>query len=262
MDSKFYIDAELEKDPEERDYDLIEECSEFEAELPEMDIELSKSEYVAGLERIKAKTSVTEHKEAKILKNKKKTKKSVRIIAILVASIATLLLSLTVAASVQGKPVMQFISENIKIMLSMDTGDKLEEEGITLVKCGKSMEYNSLEEAVKATGYDILYPSYLPKEVNIERIVMAEVDSNGAMAISYVTNNADISISISLNFNLNYPNWDNSIVYSNAIMEFYIVDLEGEFQAVGLYNNMKYSIKYNNYDELINILNGIKEIEK
>ena len=110
------IDAELEKDPEERDYDLIEECSEFEAELPEMDIELSKSEYVAGLERIKAKTSVTEHKEAKILKNKKKTKKSVRIIAILVASIATLLLSLTVAASVQGKPVMQFISENIKIM--------------------------------------------------------------------------------------------------------------------------------------------------
>ena len=31
------IDSELDKDPEERDYDLIEECSELERELPTED---------------------------------------------------------------------------------------------------------------------------------------------------------------------------------------------------------------------------------
>jgi hypothetical protein len=68
------IDAALEKDPEERDCDLIEECSEFEAELPEMGVEMSEDEYAAGLERIKARASAGERKETKTLENKKKSK--------------------------------------------------------------------------------------------------------------------------------------------------------------------------------------------
>ena len=115
------IDAELEKDPEEIDYDLLEQCAKLEAELPDMDFEISESEYAAGLERIKALAPAPEYKETKILKPKKKIKKSVRIIAILAASLAVLLLSVTIGAAVQGKPVMQFISENIQAILGMNT---------------------------------------------------------------------------------------------------------------------------------------------
>ena len=38
--------------------------------------------------------------------------------------------------------------------------------------------------------------------------------------------------------------------------------IDGSCQAVGSYNDMRYSIKHNDYDELINMLDGIKEIEK
>ena len=88
-------------------------------------------------------------------------------------------------------------------------------------------------------------------------------DDNGSKLISYVTNTENLSISISCNFNLTYPSQDNAIVYSDSIIEFYVVKtIDGMYQAVGVNDNIKYSIKYNDYNELINILNGIKEIEK
>ena len=189
------IDAELEKKPEERDYDLIEECSNFEAELPllDTDVELSKSDYVAGLERIKAQTTATEHKETIVLRPKKKTKKSIRIIVILAASLAMLMISLSVAAAMQGKPVVQFISDSFKTILGMDSGDKLNNESITLIKDDALSSYSSLEEAVMSTGYNVLYPSHLPSGITIERIVITDVDSKGNIFISYVANKAFFS---------------------------------------------------------------------
>ena len=259
------IDAELEKDPDERDYDLIKECSDFEAELPlsDTDIELSESDYVAGLERIKAQTSVTEHKETKILRPKKKTKKSVRIIAILAASLATLILSLSVAASVQGKPVVQYIVDNVKAILGMDDGEKLDEDSITLVKNGEIFTYSSIEEAIKSIHSEMLYPTYLPDGVKMERIVVMDYDDSNSRAICYIANDDKLSITINYNFNLIYPDLEYSTVHAGSIIEFYIIKtIDGGYQAVSINNNTRYSVKYNNYDELINILNGLKEIEK
>ena len=257
------IDAELDKAPKDRDYDLIAECSEFESELPGSGIELSESEYVAGLERIMAQTPATEHKVTKILEPKKKTKKTVRIVAILAASIAALILSLTVAASVQGKTIWQFVSDNVKIMLGMDTGDKLEDEGITLVKNGELINCTSIADAVKLIDENMLYPTYLPEGVKIEKIVATNVDAESQLKIFYITNDNSLSITIYANSDSEHLNWENSIVYKNDFIDFYIVPtIDGNYQAVGLYNDMRYSIKHNDYDELINMLDGIKEIEK
>lgn len=257
------IDAELEKAPEERDYDLIAECSEFEAELPMSDFELSENEYAAGLERIKAQAPAAEHKETKILKPKKKTKRSVRIIAVLAASLATLILSLTVAASVQGKPVIQFITDNVKVILGMDTGDKLEEGDITLIKYGESSQYSSVEEAVSALEHDILYPSYLPEGIKIERIVATDNGQEGTN-ILFVTNTNEISIRITISSAPFVAPSKDFIEYDNGIIKFYIVKKPETVQVFGEYQGAKYGVVLGNYDELtlINILEGIKEIEK
>ena len=256
------IDAELEKAPEDRDYDLIAECSEFEAELPESDVELSESEYAVGLERIKAKTPATEHKETKILEPKKKIKK-VRVIAVLAASLATLILSLTVAASVQGISVWQFVSENFKNILCMESGDKLNDKSVTLVKNGELISCTSIEDAVRLIDEEMLYPTYLPDGVKIEKIVATNIDSESQLKVFYITNDSELSIMIDTNIDSDYDDWNNATVYSDSIVDFYIMKKsDGSCQAVGLHNNMRYYIKNNNYDELINILNGIKEIEK
>lgn len=257
------IDAELDKDPSERDYDLIEECAAFEMELPELGIEASESELAAGLERIKALVPTFEPQEIKIIKTKKKTKKSVRIITILAASLATLILSLTVAAAVQGKSVVQFIDDSFKSILGMGSGDKIDDEGITLHKYGEGYKYNSLEDAVIASGYDILYPTYLPKEVKVEKIAIIDVDDRDSITIMYISNDESLFVEIYPSDDLPIYKWENTILCENDIIDFYIIKtVDGSYQAVGLYKNMRYSIKYSNYDELINILNGMKGIEK
>lgn len=257
------IDAELDKDPSERDYDLIEECAAFEMELPELGIEASESELAAGLERIKALVPTFEPQEIKIIKTKKKTKKSVRIITILAASLATLILSLTVAAAVQGKSVVQFIDDSFKSILGMGSGDKLGDEEITLHKYGEYTKYDSLKNAIKATGYDILYPAYLPEGVKIEKIVVADVNDNSSVLIMYVSNDNYFFVEIYPSDDLPVYKWENTILCENDIIDFYVIKtVDGSYQAVGLHNNMRYSIKYSNYDELINILIEMKEIEK
>ena len=57
------IDAELDKAPDKRDYDLIKECSECEMELPVEDVGMSESDLIVGLERIKAHVTTGETKE-------------------------------------------------------------------------------------------------------------------------------------------------------------------------------------------------------
>lgn len=257
------IDAELEKDPEDRDYDLIEQCSDFEAELPlsDSDIELSESELAAGLERIKARIPAAECKETKILEPKKKPKKSVRIIAVLAASLAVLILSVTVAAAVQGKPVLQFISDNVKAILGMDAGDKLEDRSITLVKYGESLQYSSVEEAISSLEYRILYPSYLPEGVKIERIVVTD-NGQGGMKIVFITNDINLSLDVTNSYQTNPENWNEAIIYNVGSIEFYIIEKLGTYQAIGYSDDLEYNVMYHNYDELINILDGIKEIEK
>ena len=254
------IDAELDKDPEERDYDLIEECSECERELPTEGAGMSEKELAVGLERIKAQVSGTEDKEIKIIKTKKKSKKSVRVIVILAAVISTLLLSVTAIAISQGKSVGEFISENIQKIFDMDGGEQIEGENITLIKNGEGTIYSSLEQAIKATEVDILYPSYLPNGVKIERIVVTKEEDQ--VMISYITNDSGLSIRITVEVDSISDIQENSKLYRSPIMDFYTMSKSEIIQATGVYKENKYDIQYNNYAELAKILNGLKEIEK
>ena len=255
------IDAELDKDPSERDYDLIEECAAFEVELPEFGIEASESELAARLERIKALAPASEPGETKIIKTKKKTQKTVRIVAILAASLAVLLLSVTVAAAIKGVSLIGLLLGDKKDILEMEPGEKVEEESITLVRNGELISYSSLEEVVLNTGYDILYPSYLPDGVKIDRVVVTDV-GNEKVQIIFKTNIENLWIDI-----INPPitseeNLKKLDKYNNGEVDFYIFGQASYYQAYLHYGNMEYSIMHNNYDELINILNGMKELEK
>ena len=256
------IDAELDKDPEERDYDLIEECSECERELPTEGAGMSEKELAVGLERIKAHVSETEDKEIKIIKTKKKSKKSVRVIVILAAVISAMLLSVTVAAISQGKSVGEFISENIQKIFNMDGGEQIEEGGITLIKNGVSNSYTSFEDAIEAIDEDILYPSYLPDGVRVERIVVTKSKADEKVMVSYITNDKNLYIRVTIGTKATLDYEENAYIYESALSEYYIIRENQIYQASGIYKKEYSDIQYNNYDELLKILDGLKEMEK
>ena len=254
------IDAELEKAPEERDYDLIAECSDFEAELSPLSAEISESDCAEGLSRIVA--LVAENKKAKILKPKKK--KTIRVIAVLAAALAALFLSVTVTATMQGKTLRQFIEESGKLLFDMSIGDKLEEDNITLIKRGESFNYSSAEEAVGSVGWDVFYPAYMPEGTKTERIVVMDVDDKGVLSIMIVTNNKNLFMEITNDITTNPEGWSDTTLYETESLKWYIIGamLNGEYQAMAQYENIEYCVTYNDYDELLKILDSFKEIEK
>ena len=57
--------------------------------------------------------------------------------------------------------------------------------------------------------------------------------------------------------------WTDYTTYATEMMTFYIIQVaDGAFQAVGQKDNFEYSILYNDYNELISILENMKGIEK
>lgn len=254
------IDAELEKAPEERDYDLIAECSDFEAELSPLSAEISESDCAEGLSRIVA--LVAENKKAKILKPKKK--KTIRVISVLAAALAALFLSVTVTATMQGKTLRQFIEESAKLLLDMSIGDKLDEGNITLIKRGESFNYSSVEEAVEAVGWDVFYPTYMPEGTKTERIVIVELDDKGASCIMIVTNNKNLFMATTNIYKNAIEDLRDTTIYETESLKWYIIDTKpnGNYQAMAHYENIEYCVAYNDYDELLKILDGFKEIEK
>ena len=143
----------------------------------------------------------------------------------------------------------------------MGAGDKLENGSVTLIKNGELINYSSVEEAVSNIGYDILYPSYLPDGVIIERIVLADV-GQGEIKIIFVSNDINLHIGISNDISAMDQIDESAEIYNSENIAFEIFYKAGIYQSLGEYEIMKYSVKYDDYDELINILNGIKEIEK
>ena len=254
------IDAELDKAPDKRDYDLIKECSECEMELPVEDVGMSESDLIVGLERIKAHVTTGETKENKILISKKKSKKSVRVIVILAAVISVLLLSVTAMAVSQGKSVGDFISENIQKIFNMDAGEQIEEGDITLIKNGERQSFNSVEDAINEMQYNILDFTYLPNGIRIEKII-ATTTKDGE-AISFVTNDKNLYIRVTIGAESVLGDKDDVYIHQSGLIDYYIIEESEVYQAEGIYENVNYGIQYNNYYELLKILDGLKEIEK
>ena len=122
------------------------------------------------------------------------------------------------------------------------------------------INYSSVEEAVSNIGYDILYPSYLPDGVKIERVVFTDM-GNGTIQIVFSTNFENLWIDIT-NPTVTPEHLKTFNLYNNGEIDFYILEKSSLYQVFAWHENMEYNIMNNNYDELINILNGIKEIEK
>ena len=160
------IDQELDKPEGQEDTELIRECSECEMYLSGSENTLTEAQYLAGLAKIKQHTASMNEKKAH------KPRVWRRLPALLAAVLALIVLSAGAVAAASGSPAWEFITTNIQEILGMSPGDTLESDKVTLVKGDLVAEYDSVEEALKAGGFEgILYPTELPEGVKIERVV-------------------------------------------------------------------------------------------
>ena len=254
------IKNETDKPEDQRDFDLIAECAEYLQELSEPDAEPTQEQMDRVLLEIKANHPASKEIEMPVAKRPRKLLKIMAAAAVLLVMLFS---ALTVAAKIQGySTAWEFVLENIERISKMQSGDSLEENGITLIKGDKSVSYSSIEELISSEGYDILYPSDLPNDIKITKIAQQVVSETQCVWV-FTFNDPNLSLSISNLRQTSSDDLNSYEIYETDSLTFYIKAFSnGSYQAVGCDFQNEYRIIYTNYDVLVSILDKMKGTEK
>lgn len=260
------IEAELEKDDAEIDQELIAECSDCEALLSHSNPEISQEEYALGLARIKEKAQAAQAKGANVtIQAKPKKRRFMRVAGyFLAAALAVSILTVGVVAAFNGSAAWEFITTNIQQILGMKPGDTLESDKVTLVKGDLVAEYDSVEEALKAGGFEgILYPTELPEGVKIERIVHSNDGDENRYRLIFITSNDNVSYSISNYEHYTVGNWTSAeiLVINNITYYVKYISEKNEYQIGFTHKEFEHILTITSYDDFISILNSMEELK-
>ena len=248
------IDNETDKPEDEMDFALIDECSAYLRELSDKAAEATKEQKQRILQQIKAHHNQTAKHGAKVLRPN--WRKRGRIVAIAATVAALLFSTLTVLAKVNGYgSAWEYVKENIQKIIGMDSGDRVNDGNITLIKGGESIAYSSIEELMQTEGYDILYPATLPEGIEITK-VSQQIVSEDYVIYSIQFTNENLSVMISNRCNVTQEDLLQFEFYKTENLIFYIEKIsDNSYQATAHDEKYEYLIYSDNYDVLKTILN-------
>lgn len=244
------IDHELDKPEEETDNALIAECSRYLDELQAGDLEMSDTEILARLEQVKKCGAI-----------KKKTRhRFVKVFIPIAATFIMLFLTLSVAASINGTTLSQFISDNLQKISRMAKGESLEEGKITVIKTSGKTTYKSVAELLDKENLDFLFPQPIPDGHEIRYIQIEQVDQDKKIT-SFILNNLQIRIS---NFYGISPEEAGGYIekISHKEMDFYIFTVDSGYSAICQYHGNEYIINSPDLETIKQIISNLKENKK
>ena len=253
------IDNETDKPEDEMDFALIDECSAYLRELSDKAAEATKEQKRRILQQIKAHHNQTATKTAKVLRSNWKTAR--KAVAIAIAAALLLTLTLSVIAKAKGySSAWEYVKDNLQKIAGMDAGDRMNDKGITLIKNDGVVAYKSIEELLESEGLDILYPSELPDGVQITK-VSQQIVSEERIVYCYTFNEQNTSILISTVKSVSSEDLSEYEILQTKNMIFYLEKTpEGMYQAIGFDDKCEYRVCCNDYNVLIKLLNGMKEV--
>ena len=255
------IDNETDKPEDEMDFALIDECSAYLRELSDKAAEATKEQKQRILQQIKAHHNQTAKHVAKVLRPSWKTAR--KVVGIAIAAVLLLTLTLSVIAKVNGySSAWEYVKDNLQKIAGMDAGDRVNDEGITLIKNDGVVAYKSIEELLESEGLDILYPSELPEGVQVTKILQ-QVVSEEKTVYCYQFTDLSLSISASTVSEISIEDLDKYELYPSVNMNFYVKKFpNGVYQAVGNDGKYEYIVSISDYDKLLKILKGMKGLEE
>lgn len=265
------IENEVVKPTDQIDYDLVMECSNFIEEITSNQVWHTSEELQTRLETfLKNITSLNQNSAnntPELIYTHKSKRRRNRLWFKVVSSIAAVFIVVfcaisMVAASEGYDSTWAFITSHIEVILNMNPGDTLAENSVEIVKHSGTHTYPSIKELLRAEGYSVFYPSILPNDIIIKKVIQND-EEKGKTTLVFLTNSDDFSFSICNYLQKPQESWKNYETLETDSMTFFVSALpEGMYQAVAQKGGYEYYIVYNNYDELLNILNSMTEIQK
>lgn len=204
----------------------------------------------AAMERVKKKPNI----------------KRFLIAAVIAAVIATVAFS--VGASDLSERTDAIVNSLIFKINEMSVGEKMELDGITIFRTSDSPDFPTIEEFFEKTGYDVLYPSKLPENVEIIEVSLFDSrDENGNYTpeyqnVAYATSdpeNYSIVVSMNPNESKKFLTAEGHEVKEINGFECYFPMDYGECRFI--HNGYVYYVKAPTDSEIEEIISGLREYE-
>ena len=244
------IDQELDKP--EPDMELIDE---YNIMLDDIENEVFKPNPAMKAKQLQKLYSEYHNKHTHKIKFQVRWKWSKMVAAVCVI-ILLIAIPVTIAAINGISPVNLITTLGNKIF-SWEVGEAVEFDGITLIRNGEAIKYDSIEDCVKKENLDIYYTSWLPEGVSIVTVILLTTEEQGVLIIKYSDEN--ISFTCEKEISEDYGKIDNQIDI-NGVTAYYRV-LNNKYLANMVLEEKMYSISANHFEEMVNILNGLKKVD-
>ena len=245
---------ETAKDHKEMDSDLVTECVDFLMELEGKE-KLTKKEIEQRVSEIPFKGKVT------AINSYAKKKIRAKRLAVIAAVLAVLLAIFSIIAisftNCEDNLISRF--ENY-IGEIMNGGDHEKFDNIELIKDNKSKSYSSAEDLVKDENISILFPTWLPENEKIIRCWYIDDITNGKYYL-FQCKNPQYSLSVYLKTSIPNEIKENNPMKKLGNLSVYTIREDGIVQGMFEHNGYYYSIDANTEEDLLKIIENLKEIE-
>ena len=194
------IDNEMAKNIDEIDMDLVNECQEELDELmqetraehasEQAAITSAEPEYAGNLAsrgRVYEKNYGAGHRTVRT--------RLVALVAAVIVVFSSMAVISVVAKSQGYVSAFEFVAEKAKEIFNSKKGTVIKDGNIAIIRNGQTKNYASIDELVQQEDLDIMYPTELPEELKIEKVMITEL-SNGKNVIDFIFEDKVLILSI------------------------------------------------------------------
>lgn len=253
-------DLEAEKPVEEMDVSLVKACVELILELRGETVNFTPEEVEEKVRKIPfVEETTTLNTPPKSVKGRSTKVKSRKIL--LIAAIISILIAIFAVSSIAFDwNIFDELKERFGTVFSTPVNQEMEMSGVTVVSHGNSVFYDDLKTALDSENLDILYPSKLPEKVGLNKILCYEKEKNLKISLAFNDENLIYSVTLDEDISSEIKNGANEVLNISEF-ECYISNKTNEniVQIHFEYNGNVYKLIYNDKQELIEIINNLKE---
>jgi len=238
------ISEEMKKSDSEIDWDLVDECEAYLAELYS-DVVISEKELKANIAKIKEKT-------CNVTSSPKRSRKP-RMRRLLAAGLAAAVL---LCCAVTAYAFVPSVRDMINTVLRLPVGSMIDDQGITFTYEGRITSYNSIDELMQNEKLDIMYPHSLPDGLKIKHVTCTGENTTFRCTITFADNLGSVVAEA--------HEIDASKISSSAIIheslndiKYYITDDGTLYTAIAIHSGWTYRINMYSMEHLIGLLDNI-----
>ena len=236
------------------DMDIIRQCSEILDERNKSD-RLNEDEISTIINKAKTEhVSVVDADNAcpSVVAPQRKIRLIFKRIAIVAAAILVIMTTTVAIATAFGVDITRYL----KSIMREPDGAVIHVDGMSIYNVKNPTIYKSVQEMLEAEKIDIMYPTVFPEGVTFKNICVGE-HANGDQYIDFRVNDVWVGLSIELDA----PKFtaSNPITYEHNGITYYIDKSKNGWYATCYYNNDQYLIQAYSYDDLILIIDNMKE---